>query len=202
MLVIPKTNENLKQKKKPENRLEKGNDMLLYIGVAAMLALIVGVLSEGGSLFQKILFVSATPVLGVLAYVNKQKMLLSMQTVLTISALLAFFSDIPDQIRYLLLIGIAVLSVGYLFRCEYYGKDPWGLIGSAGLLLIAAGYVTNATLYPLLFNSLLGFGGLLFAIYSGIEFWHYKIRIASLWFILNVIFAIKPLWIVIQLMIL
>jgi len=201
MLATQKRNEIIKQKNQPENKIEKRNVLLLYIGVAAMLALIIGVLSEGGSLFQKILFVSATPVLGVLAYVNKQKMLLSMQTILTISALLAFFSDIPDQIRYLLLVGIAVLSVGYLFRSGYYKKDPWGVIGSAGLLLIAAGYVTNATLYPLLFNSLLGFGGLLFAIYSGIEFWHYKVRIASLWFILNVIFAIKPLWIVTQLMI-
>lgn len=191
----------MKQQKKLEKKTEKKNDLLLYVGIVAMILLIVGVLSEGGSLFQKLLFACATPVLGVIAYINKQKMLVSLQTVLTISALLALVSGVPDQIRYVLLIGVAVLCIGYLFKIKYYGKDPWGLIGSAGLLLIAAGYVTDAVSQPLLFNALLGFGGLLFAIYSGIEFWHYKIKIASLWFVLNVIFAIKPLWMVIQMVI-
>lgn len=185
---------------KSKKKLEKKNNLLLYIGIVAMLALIIGVLSEGGSLFQKILFASATPVLGVIAYLNKQKMLVGLQTVLTLSALLALVSEF-DQIRYFLLLGVAVLCIGYLFRIRYYEKDPWGLIGSAGLMLIAVGYVTDATAYPLLFNALLGFGGLMFAIYSGVEFWHYKIRIASLWFILNIVFAIKPLWMVIQLVI-
>ncbi len=158
-----------------------------------MIMLIIASVSESGSLFQKILFAIAAPVLGIVAYINKQKMLLSLQIVLTIASFSAFFGDIQDSFRYVLLVGAAVVCVGYLIKIRYYQKDPWGIVGSIGLLMIATAFATNAIAHLFWFNLLLGIGGLLVALYSGVQFFYYKIQIAIVWCILNIIFAITPL---------
>lgn len=158
-----------------------------------MVLLIIASVSESGSFFQKILFAVAAPVLGLVAYVNKQKMLLSLQIVLTISSFSAFFGNIPDIFRYIVLVGAAVVCVGYLIKIKYYQKDPWGIVGSIGLLMIATAFATNAAAYLFLFNLLLGIGGLLVALYSGVQFFYYKIQITVIWCVLNIIFAITPL---------
>lgn len=168
----------------------------LIIGIIAMILLVVGTLVEGGSLLQKLLFVIGAPVLGFTAYLNKQKMFITLQIVVTIGAILAFFGNLPSFLRYTIMIGSGIIVVGYLIKTNYFKEDVWWPLGGLGLLSIAVGFATNAVAYPILFNLLLGTGGVLVALYSAIGFFHLKVKIAAIWLVLNVIFSINPLIIV------
>ena len=168
----------------------------LVIGIIAMILLVIGTIVEGGSLLQKLLFVIGAPVLGFTAYLNKQKMFITLQIIVSIGAILAFFGDIYTILRYTILVGSAIFAIGYLIKINYYKKDLWWPLGGLGLLSIAVGFATNAIAFPILFNSLLAAGGILVAIYSAIGFFHFKVRIAAIWLILNIIFSINPLRIV------
>lgn len=165
----------------------------LIIGIIAMLLLILGTITEGGSLLQKILFVIGAPVLGITAYLNKQKMFAVLQSLITVGALLAFFSNILSELKYVIMFGAATLGIGYLVKTKHYSKDPFGILGSLGLAFIAIGFATNPVQFPRIFGFLLGAGGISVAIYSAISFFHYKIRISIIWLILNVIFSINPI---------
>lgn len=158
-----------------------------------MILAVIGVFCEGGSLLQKVLFLVGGAILLFTALMNRQKMLITLQFVIVIGAILGFFSLIPTEWKYLIMLLPTIFGVGYLFKIGYFKKDPFGLIGSAGLFCIALGFAVSAVESPVLFNILLGGGGILVAVYSGIEFFHYKVRISLLWVILNVVFAINPL---------
>ncbi|GAI38382.1 unnamed protein product, partial [marine sediment metagenome] len=157
---------------------------------------VAGTIVEGGSLEQKLLFVIGAPILGFTAYLNKQKMFVTLQIVIVIGAILAFFGSLPASLRYAIMVGSGIFGIGYLIKVNYSKEDVWWPLGGLGLLSIAIGLTTNAVAYPLLFNSLLGTGGVLIALYSAIGFFHLKVRIAAIWLILNVIFSINPLRIV------
>lgn len=165
----------------------------LVIGIIAMILIVIATLLEGGSDIQKILFVIGVPVLGIIAYINKQKMFTVLQSVGTIGAMLAFFPTIPEVVRYVILIGAGLLGVAYLFKSKYYKKDKFGWLGTIGLLSIAAGLATSATLYPMWFSAFLGVGGLTVAIYSTLNFFHYKVKIAIIWIVLNILFSANPI---------
>lgn len=164
----------------------------LKIGICAMILVVLGTLVEGGSLIQKLLFVIGAPVLGFTAYLNKQKMFTTLQAVVTIGAVLAFFGGVPAILKYVIMAGSALFGVGYLIKTNYSKKDVFWPLGGIGLLSIAFGLATNAMAYPVLFNSLLMAGGILIAIYSAIGFFHLKIKIAAIWLVLNIIFATNP----------
>ncbi len=168
----------------------------LIIGIIAMVLLVVGTVLEGGSLLQKLLFVIGAPALGFTAYLNKQKMFITLQTVVTIGAILAFFGNLPAILRYVVMVGSGVFGIGYLIKTDYFKEDVWWPLGGLGLLSIAVGFATNTAAYPILFNSLLGAGGVLVALYSAIGFFYFKVRIAAIWLVLNIVFSINPLIIV------
>jgi hypothetical protein len=178
----------------------KGSNILnknsLIIGIIAMILLVIGTIVEGGSLLQKLLIVIGAPVLGYSAYLNKQKMFLTLQTVATIGAILAFFNNLPILLRYIIMVGSGIIGIGYLIKTNYLKEDSWWPLGGLGLLSIAVGFATDALSYPILFNSLLGFGGILVAIYSAVGFFHLKVKIAIIWFVLNIMFSITPMIII------
>lgn len=165
----------------------------LAIGIAAMILLVWGTIFESGSLIQKLLFVIGAPILGFTAHLNKQKMFAVLQAVVTIGAVLAFFDWLPSVLKYAVMLGSGLAGVGHLLKTDYSRDDPWWPLGGLGLLSIAIGFATNPVARPLLFNFLLGAGGLLVALYSAIGFFHLKVRIAAIWLVLNVIFSINPL---------
>ena len=173
-------------------KTQRINHSSLLIGIIAMILLVAGTIAESGSLLQKILFVVGAPVLGITAYLSKQKMFAILQAVATIGAALAFLMVMPE-LRYAIMLGAAAIGIGYLIKSNHYEKDKWGILGTIGLVLIAIGFATNPLQYPRLFGFLLGFGGMLIAVYSAIGFFHYKIRISLIWLILNVMFSINQI---------
>jgi hypothetical protein len=175
--------------------LRKGS---LVIGIVAMVLLVTGTLIEGGSLLQKILFLFGAPMLAFTAYLNKQRMFMIIQIIVTIGSILAFFTNLPDFLRYSIMVGGGFFGIGYLIKIKYSKEDIWWPLGGLGLLSIAVGFATNAVAHQLLFNSLLAIGGILVAIYSAIGFFHLKVRIAFIWLVLNVIFSISPLLIILS----
>ena len=165
----------------------------LVVGIIAMLLLVTGTLSEGGSTIQKILFVIGAPALGITAFMDKQKMFTALQTVATIGAVLAFFPEFPETLKYAVLLGAGIIGIFYLLKTRYYKEDRFGWLGSVGLLSIAAGFATNAVTYPVLFSVFLGAGGLIVALYSALNFYHYRVKIALIWIVLNILFSINPI---------
>ncbi len=172
-----------------ENRRIK---ISLFAGIIAMVLLVSGTVSESGSILQKILFVTGATILGITAYLNKQKMFVVLQAVATIGAILAFFPDLPE-IKYALMVGSAIIGIVYLSTTGYYKQDEWGILGSIGLVLVAIGFATNPVRYPTIFGFLLGFGGIAIAAYSAIGFFKYKVKISLIWLVLNIIFSINPI---------
>jgi len=168
----------------------------LAIGTGAMILIIMGTVVEGGSLLQKLLFVIGALILGFVAYLDKQKVLLTLEIIVIIGAILAFCSFLPPFSRYVVLGGAGIIGVVYLIRIKFSKEDVWWPIGGAGLLFLAVGLATDAVSAPILFNSLLGIGGILIAIYSAIGFFYLRVKIAIIWLILNLIFVINPLIIV------
>ena len=165
----------------------------LIVGVAAMALLVWGTFAEGGSLTQKVLFVIGAPVLGVTAFFNKQKMFTVLQLVASVGAVLGFFTETPSLVRYSIMLGVAVISFGYLLKAKYYSTDKWGIIGTIGLICFACAFATDAAAEALIFNSLMITGGVLVAFYSSTSFFIQKVRIAAIWVILNLLLIINPL---------
>ncbi len=170
-------------------------NILLFIGIIAMVGLVIGTFLEGGSLIQKAIFLIGAVILTSVAYANKQKMFMIIEMVVSLSSLLALW-NVTAHAKYLIFIGASFLGVGYLIKIKLSKENGWWPIGALGLLLLAAGFATSAVNYPILFNSFLGFGGIIVAIYSAIELFLFKTRIASIWLILNVFFALNPMLIV------
>lgn len=162
-----------------------------WLGLVAMMLLVVGAFLPGGSLTQKILFIVGAPTLGVTAVVNRQPMFSALQGVVTLGAILVFFPALPVEPRYILMLGGAVLAVCWLGDSGYYRHDRSGWVGTVGLTLIAIGLATPAAQYPLLFFVALGFGGLLVALYSGFSIAG-GFRLGWIWLILNLLFAANP----------
>ncbi|MFH1520399.1 MAG: hypothetical protein ABID61_02020 [Candidatus Micrarchaeota archaeon] len=177
----------------------KNNDLVFYIGLVAMLLLLVGVFSEPASLQQKVLFLIGAIVLTAVARINKQEMLFTLQIIITLGSSLAFI-DVGSIIKYIVLLGAAVVGVGYLVLTKNYKNDKITFVCTIGLILIAAGMATDAKIYPLYFGLFLGFGGLLVAFYSFIDYFFNKDKIAIIWFILNLVFAVNPLMQVLSLL--
>ena len=165
----------------------------LPIGIVAMILLVIGTFMPSGSLQQKVLFVIGAPTLGLTAYLNKQKMFTVLQAVVTMGAILGFFSTAPAILRYAIMLGSAALGISYLIKVSYSKVDKWWPIGGLGLLGFAFSFATNAIAYPTIFNLLIIFGGALMAIYSTIGFFKLKIKIAAIWLILNILLTINPL---------
>lgn len=168
----------------------------LAIGIAAMVLLVIATLLEAGSLAQKILFLIGASTLGFTAYLEKQRMLIALQLIITLGAILAFFPAVAPYLKYAVLIGALVAALAYLVKIGYFRSDAWGWIGALGLACIAAALSTDAVAYRLAFYSLLSAGGLIIALYSGIWFFHKKLRIAAIWLILNLLLSIYPLMVV------
>jgi len=165
----------------------------LPIGITAMILLVIGTFMPGGSLQQKVLFVIGAPTLGLTAYLNKQKMFTVLQAVVTMGAILGFFSTAPAILRYAIMLGSAALGIGYLIKVNYSKEDKWWPIGGLGLLGFAFSFATNAIAYPVMFNLLIIIGGILMAIYSAIGLFKLKVKIAAIWLILNILLIINPL---------
>jgi hypothetical protein len=166
-------------------------NIFLFAGILAMIGLVIGTFLQGGSLAQKILFLIGASALMLLAYVNRQKMFLVIEIVIVLSAVLAFW-DTASLIKHLIFMGTSIIGVNYLVKINFSREDKHWPIGAFGLLLLAAGFATDAVVYSVLFNVFLGLGGILVAIYSGIGVFLYKNKIAWIWLILNIFFSVNP----------
>lgn len=169
----------------------------LAVGILGMSASVAGTFAVGGSLLQKCLFLGGACGLLFSAVVNRQTMFVALQGVILTGAILGFFGTVPVEWKYGIMAVPVVCAFAYLIWVKYFQKDLWGILGSLGLIFIALGFAINVVDYPWLFNLFLALGGLTVAIYSGIGFFYYRIRITVLWLILNVVFSVKPLWVLI-----
>ncbi|MFH0738086.1 MAG: hypothetical protein V1827_05385 [Candidatus Micrarchaeota archaeon] len=168
------------------------NRWTLYVGIFAMLIIIVGVFSEPSSILQKTLFLLGSATLAAVAFLNRQRMLFALQIVIGVGSVLAFL-ELTGTIKYAVLAVASVLAIGYLIAIRNYKADPWSIVCTLGLILIAVGYVTDAGAAPLMFGVSLGLGGLLVALYSAIDLVYNKSEISAIWMVLNLIFAINPI---------
>ena len=159
-----------------------------------MVLSVIGTFVEGGSILQKVLFLIGASFLITTAFYNKQKMFVALQAVILVGAVLGFFPAVHTGVKFWLMASSAVVAVAYLVSGKYFKTDPWGIAGSLGLFCIALGFAMNAEQSPSLFYALLLGGGLFVALYSGVQFFYYRVRISMLWLILNVVFAINPLF--------
>ena len=162
-----------------------------YLGILAGLFIIAGTLFYPGSLEQRLLFLLGAPLLAVTAYVDRQKMFTALQGVVTTGAIIAFF-DISVLWRYAILLSVALLSIVYLIKTDYYNTDKYGWIGTIGLLCFAMAFAAGGSIHPAIFSSLLIVGGLSLTIYSIFNFVVYKTRIALIWVFLNLVLIITP----------
>ena len=170
------------------------------IGILSMITIILGTFAQAGSMMQKMLFFFPAPVLVYVAYVGGQRMLMTLQFMVTLGAALAFMDYVPSFVRYYLLIGCSLVGVVYLIKIGYFKEDVWWPVGGLGMILLSFGYSTDAMNYPILFNSLLTIGGMLVAVYSSISYFRNRVRIAFIWLFLNIVFVVKPLSVVISMM--
>jgi hypothetical protein len=175
--------------KKP---LTKKDDPVFYIGIVAMVLLLVGVFSEPASLLQRSLFLVGAIGLAFTAYTNKQWMLFVLQIVISIGSVFAFV-QISHILKYVLLLGASLAGIAYLRSRGRYSTDVWGIVSSIGLFLIAAGLATDAIAHPFFFGLFLGVGSLLVASYSFVDYFINKHDPAMIWLVLNIVFAINPL---------
>ncbi len=163
------------------------------LGIAAGLLLVAGTFSAAGSLLQKALFAIGAPLLGITAYVDKQKMFTALQAVATVGAWIAFFPPVPETARYAALAAAAMLAIAYLVRGGYYSSDRFGWLGSIGLLCFAAGFATSPISHTFAFDLLFIAGGTTLAAYSMLDFIIYKVKIALIWVVLNALLVVNPL---------
>ena len=169
----------------------------LYIGIIAMAMLLTGVFSEPASSLQRLLFLAGALMLTVTAYMNRQWMLYVLQIVISLGSAFAFI-ELGGIVKYAILLGAALTGVLYLRRTKRYEADMWGAVSSTGLFLVAAGFATDAKLQPLFFGLFLGVGSLLVALYSFVDYFYNKDKIAGIWMILNIVFAVKPILMVVS----
>ncbi|RQG94901.1 hypothetical protein [Natrarchaeobius chitinivorans] len=175
-----------------EATLEEYSDALVeLIGIVGMVMLVVGSTLEEGTLVQRLLFLVGPIVLLLVAYHNREMMLTVLQVVIILGSAMAFFPTVPLAGRLPVLMGAAILSVGYLVWIDYRRKDRFWPIGGAGLLMLAAGF-TISSAHLVAFNALLAVGSVLMAVYSTLGLIFLRVRIMAIWIVLNVAFAIAP----------
>jgi hypothetical protein len=164
-----------------------------WIGILAMIWLIIGVFMPAGSLMQKIVFVTGAPTLYWVAMASRQHIFMALQLVVTLGAVLAFVPEIPDVFRYLIMLSATGMSVVWLD--SHRGFRFWGVdsvLAVLGLMLIAIGLATPVS-YPALFFSSLGLGGILVAIATEMSILKgIGSRMGLIWVILNLVFAWNP----------
>lgn len=177
--------------KRKANKLK--SNLFFVFGIIGMAAAIFGVtFLPLASLLQREVFLVAVIILLIVAEASKQKILDAIEIVLFIGIVLALFS----VSQYVTLTAIAisvVILVAYLLKIHYYNKEPIGVIGTVGFVLLAIGYGVNTGNAILLNSFAFSFGAIAVAIYSLMAFILYKVRVQIIWFILNVAFAIGPL---------
>jgi len=162
------------------------------LGIAAGCLLVVGTFSAGGSVAQKVLFALGAPLLGVTAYAARQKMFTALQAVATVGAWVAFFPGLPEAAKYVVLLCAAILGIAYLVKEDYYQADSFGWLGSIGLLCFAVGFATSAAQHQLAFDLLFIVGGTTLAAYSLLSFIKYKVGVALIWVVLNILLVVNP----------
>lgn len=164
----------------------------MEIGFIAMTMLIAGTFAEPSSLTQKLLFLIPGPMLAYTAYAADQKLFFGLQAVITTGVIMSFFPTVPYILNYAAVVGMGLIAVGYFTETQYIKIDRFWPIAGVGILLLAFGYSTNAAREPMYFNGLLASGSLLIAVYSYIGYHKLKNKVAGIWFILNILFFIKP----------
>lgn len=163
------------------------------VGLLGMILLVAGTFLAAGDFFQKMLFFLGTLLMMITAFVDRHKMYSTLEVVIIIGTILAFFSATPTEIRYWIMGVPSILAVIYLIKVKYFKKDSWGILASVALLCVALGFATNPADLAILFHGLLAAGAVMLTIYSLIQFFYYKVRIALLFMLLNAVFSINPL---------
>lgn len=180
-----------KHKKKAPNARA---DAFFLAGIIGMLIAIFGVLfMQSGSLTQRMVFSLAVIILLIVAIDSKQKVLEAAEIVVFIGIVLALLT-VNETITIILIAVSVIILVTYLFWVGYYRAEPIGLIGTAGFILLALGYAVNTGDAKLLNSFAFGFGGIVAALYSLLALLFYKVRVQAIWFILNLAFAVGPLF--------
>jgi len=187
-----KNNINIKNKiiKKLITFLKKNS---LYVSILGLCCQITGILLPAWSIEQKIVFFFGTSILGLWAMLVKQHMFSSMQIVAFLGVIVWFFPDLPLLAVITLVSGALIFALWYLYKTNYYKHDKFAILWIVSLFSLALWFATNPLDYPILFNTFFLGGWAIIAVYSALEFFLLKIKVASIFMILNILFIIKPL---------
>jgi len=170
----------------------------LVISLIWLCSTITGMILTTGSITQQILFFLGAVLLTISAFLSKQQMFFAMQIVASTGALLWLISIIPN-LRIYIYMGLTTIgAITYILKNWFHKTDKFYIIGIISLSLLALWFATDPGVNILLFNILLASGGLFIAIYSSLEFFILKSRIAIIFMILNILFIIKPIIFIFQ----
>ncbi len=163
----------------------------LLVGIGGMLLLVRGTFLPPGSLIQQLLFLIGGFTMGVTAYVNDEQMLTTLQTVITLGALLTLLDWFSVRSKLVILGGAATVGIGWLMHIDYLAEDRWWPIGGSGLFLLAVAFAISGA-NPLALNGFLTAGTALVLCYSLISFFIAKVSVQAIWIVLNTVFILKP----------
>src|SRR5208283_3165185 len=118
-------------------------NLLFFVAVFAMLLMIYAIAFTGsGSILQKTLILISASVLLFVATKDNQKVLQALQLIVMVGAAFGFLQLTAVYALATMLL-VSILTVVYLFRIDYYRKEPIGVVGSLGSTLFAIGLAFN-----------------------------------------------------------
>lgn len=174
--------------------IQKTQKYSLLISIIWLCCTITGItLTQTGSLEQKTLFLSWAFLLWIWALLSKQQMFSAMQMVATVWAVLWFFTEISNLRIYICMWIVTLWTISYIIIKGYHKTDKFSFIWIISLSLLALWFATNPWEFPLLFNIFLATWGFLITLYSALEYFSTKTKIAIIFFVLNILFIIKPI---------
>ncbi len=181
-----------------KKKYSKYDSLLFYLSVAAMIILIYSVFFLSyGSLPQNSLLLVGAFILFISATAGKQHVIQALEIIVLVGIALSF---LRMNVLYSLtvVLFVALLIVVYLLHIEHYKKEPIGVVGSAGFVLMGIGFAFNVGNYPLVTGLALASGALLAAVYAATAFWLYRVRLQVIIAVLNVIFAVSPILLILR----
>ena len=169
------------------------SNISFIIGIFAMLLLIYAIsfLSLGSMLQRLLLFAGALMLLAV-AYAHKQRVLIAVELVVVTGGIVSLL-PISLAVVLITMTTVSLILIGYLFKVGHYKKEPIGIFGTLGFLMLAFGYAMNFGANTLYAAVGLGLGAVLLMLYSTMHYYLYKVRVQIIWAVLNAAFAISPL---------
>ncbi|MBN2690062.1 MAG: hypothetical protein JXR42_05670 [Gammaproteobacteria bacterium] len=157
--------------------------VVLLLGVIGLTAFVIGTFYPP-SFLQKVLYLVGALLLTSSAALDKNIFFTVLEVVVVVGTFIAFF-PLSALIKAGVPAALTLLAILYLWHMEEI-KNLLGILGCIGLLLLAAGFATSESIVYF-------FGSLVLSTYSIIVFLKNKDKLAMIFVILNVFFALGSL---------